>query len=300
MKIVTLFGTRPEIIRLSRVIPRLDRHADQVLVHTGQNSDPNLSDIFYHMEAGNRSYDDRIPGEINRRIIDHCSDVLMPYTHRSKEALVREGIELQRIYVTGNPIYEVLEYYRERIEKSVILSKLGVKDREFFLVTLHRAENVDDAERLESFLAGLARVAAAFDKPVIVSVHPRTADRMKRYNLSAGSDRVRLLPPLGFFEFVKLEKTAFCVMSDSGTVQEECCIFNVPNVTLRDVTERPETIECGSTVLSGCDPGMIEAAVRIATDGTDWQPPSEYMTRNVSQTVTKIVLGYAQRQFDRC
>ncbi|HXI13983.1 MAG TPA: UDP-N-acetylglucosamine 2-epimerase (non-hydrolyzing) [Thermoanaerobaculia bacterium] len=363
MKVVTLFGTRPEIIRLSRVIDRLDQHAEQILVHTGQNHDPTLSDIFFrdlavrqpnvhlgvragsfpeqaaqilersaqvlererpdrllilgdtnsglaciiaarmripvfHMEAGNRSYDDRIPEEINRRIIDHSSNVLMPYTNRSKEALVREGIERRRIYVTGNPIYEVLEHYGKAIDGSSVLTDLGLREKEFFLVTLHRAENVDEPERLDSFLQGLTRVADAFDKPMVVSVHPRTADKMKRYGLSPQSDRVRLLSPLGFFEFVKLEKTAFCVLSDSGTVQEECCIFKVPNVTLRDVTERPETIECGSNILSGADPQMIETAVRIATSRLDWDVPSEYVVRNVSQTVTKIVLGYRQREFE--
>lgn len=364
MKIVTLFGTRPEIIRLSRVIARIDQHAEQILVHTGQNRDPNLSDIFFrdlgvrkpdthlgveagsfpeqaaqilersaqvlqherpdrllilgdtnsglasiiaarmgipvfHMEAGNRSYDDRIPEEINRRIIDHCSNVLMPYTQRSKEALVREGIERRRIYVTGNPIFEVLEHYGPGIDGSRALSDLGVREKDFFLVTLHRAENVDEPKRLDLFLQGLARIADAFEKPMVVSVHPRTADKMKRFGLTARSDRVRLLTPLGFFDFVKLEKTAFCVLSDSGTVQEECCIFNVPNVTLRDVTERPETIECGSNILSGADPEMIETAVRIATTRLDWEVPPEYVVRNVSQTVTKIVLGYT-REFDGC
>ncbi len=358
MKVMTLFGTRPEIIRLSRIIDVLDQHCEQTLVYTGQNYDPNLSDVFfqelgvrtpdihlgvrsagfadqagqilvkssevlekhrpdrlvilgdtnsglaavvaarmqipvYHLEAGNRSYDDRIPEEINRRIIDHCSTVLMSYTQRSKENLVREGIERQRIFVTGNPINEVLEHYRPQIDASDVLSRLGVGERGFFLVTLHRAENVDIPERLESLLTGLGRVAVSHEMPVVVSVNPRTADKLSRFGLSPTSSRVRLLEPMGFLDFVRLEKAAACVLSDSGTVQEECCIFGVPNVTLRDVTERAETIECGSNVLSGADADAIARAVKLAmTAGTDWDVPPEYVAKNVSRTVAKIVLGF--------
>ncbi|HSP16219.1 MAG TPA: UDP-N-acetylglucosamine 2-epimerase (non-hydrolyzing) [Thermoanaerobaculia bacterium] len=357
MKIVTVFGTRPEIIRLSRVIPVLDEHGEHTLVYTGQNYDPNLSDIFfqelgvrspdihlgvqsenfadqigqilvrisavlsdsrpdrllilgdtnsglaaivaarmqipvYHMEAGNRCYDDRVPEEINRRLIDHCSTILMPYTDRSRQNLVREGIDRHRIFVIGNPIYEVLEAYGSTIDSSPVLERLAVRPRDYFLVTLHRSENVDDPARLGSFLKGLSTVADRYSKPVVVSVHPRTADRMKRHGLTPQSPLVRLTAPLGFFDFVKLEKNAFCVLSDSGTVQEECCIFKVPNVTLRDVTERPETIECGSNILSGADADGLERKVRIAVDGADWIVPTEYLARNVSHTVAKIVLGY--------
>jgi UDP-N-acetylglucosamine 2-epimerase (non-hydrolysing) len=358
MKVMTVFGTRPEIIRLSRVIPLLDELCEQVLVHTGQNYDANLSDIFmrdlgirepdvhmgvrggsfaeqagaiiansaelfsthrpdrvlilgdtnsglvaivaarlgipvYHMEAGNRSYDDRIPEEINRRIIDGCSHVLMPYTERSKDNLVREGVERQRIFVTGNPIFEVLRHYAPQIDGSKVLDTLSIAERDYFLVTLHRAENVDDPARLESFLTALARVADEWQKPMIVSVHPRMADKLARFKLGAGSDRIRMMEPLNFFDFVRLEKSAFCVLSDSGTVQEECCIFNVPNVTLRDVTERAETIECGSNVLSGADADMIVSAVRLATRSSQrWVPPAEYVADDVSRTVAKIVLGY--------
>lgn len=359
MRVMTLFGTRPEIIRLSRVIPVLDRACEQTLVHTGQNYDHSLSDVFFdelgvrapdvhlgiqatsfaeqagqilarsaqvlaekkpdrvlilgdtnsglaaivaaragipvfHMEAGNRCYDDRVPEEINRRIIDHCSDVLMPYTERSKDNLVREGIARERIFVTGNPIFEVLEANAERIDSSDVLARLDLKRGEYFLVTLHRAENVDDPARLDSFLRGLSAVSDAYGHPTVVSVHPRTADQLARHGISAGSDRVRLLTPLGFFDFVQLEKNALCVLSDSGTVQEECAIFGVANVTLRDVTERPETIECGSGILSGADPDRILGAVRLALDtDRDWTPPAEYTVRGVSRTVAKIVLGYS-------
>jgi len=359
MKVVTLFGTRPEIIRLSRVIPALDAHCEHILVHTGQNYDPLLSDVFFtelgvrqpdihlgvatasfaeqagqiiarsaaafseqkpdrllilgdtnsglsalsaarmripvfHMEAGNRCYDDRVPEEINRRVIDHCSNVLMPYTERSKENLVREGIERERIFVTGNPIFEVLQTYAANIESSDVLARMNVTAGEYFLVTLHRAENVDSPERLESFLRGLSLVADHYGKPMIVSVHPRTADKLTRFNIAPESDRVRLLPPMGFSDFVKLEKNAMCVLSDSGTVQEECAIFRVPNVTLRDVTERPETIECGSNILSGADPDAVLRGVKIALGtSSHWIAPAEYVTPDVSRTVAKIVLGYS-------
>jgi UDP-N-acetylglucosamine 2-epimerase (non-hydrolysing) len=361
MKVMTLFGTRPEIIRLSQVIKQLDRFCEQVLVHTGQNYDPNLSDIFfqelelrppdlhlgvqasgfaeqagqiiskagevlthirpdrllilgdtnsglaaivaarmgipvYHMEAGNRCYDDRVPEEINRRIIDHSSTVLMPYTHRSKENLLREGIERPRIFVIGNPIYEVLNAYASQIEASPILTHLGVKPEQFFLVTLHRAENVDDPERLESLVRGLALVADTYQKPMVVSLHPRTADKLARAGLELQSERIRLLKPLGFFDFIKLERHALCVLSDSGTVQEECAIFRVPNVTLRDVTERAETIEVGSNILTGAAPDSILYAVKVALEaGRSWSPPSEYLEPHVSTAVIKVVLGYQHK-----
>jgi UDP-N-acetylglucosamine 2-epimerase (non-hydrolysing) len=247
----------------------------------------------FHMEAGNRCYDDRVPEEINRRVIDHCSDVLMPYTERSAENLVREGIARDRVFVTGNPILEVLDAYADRIDGSHVLARFALEAGGYFLVTLHRAENVDEPERLESFLRGLSLVAEAHAKPMIVSVHPRTADKLARFGLAPESGRVRLMPPLGFFDFVKLEKNALCVLSDSGTVQEECAIFHVPNVTLRDVTERPETIECGSNILAGAASESIASAVAIALGtSTQWTAPPEYLARDVSRTVAKIVLGY--------
>lgn len=355
---MTLFGTRPEIIRLSVIIKHLDRFCEQVLVHTGQNYEENLSEVFfrelglrqpnlylcvqaadlaeqvgqiiagvgqaidkvkpdrllilgdtnsglaaivaarrgvpvYHLEAGNRCYDDRVPEEINRRIIDHCSTVLMPYTQRSKENLLREGIERDRIFVIGNPIYEVLNTYAPQIEANHVLARLGLEPRCYFLVTMHRSENVDDPERLAKLLEGLHQVGAKYQQPVVVSLHPRTADKMRQFGLEARSEHIQLLKPLGFFDFVALERNTRCVLSDSGTVQEECCIFGVPNVTIRDVTERPETIECGSTILSGTEPGSIVQAIEVALNSPcDWVAPPEYMERHVSVTVAKVVLGY--------
>ena len=358
MKVVTVFGTRPEIIRLSEVVRRLDPFCEHVLVHTGQNSDPLLSDVFFsdlksrqpdthlgvttssfaeqagqiiarvgeefavrkpdrvlilgdtnsglaafvaarmgipvfHMEAGNRCYDDRVPEEVNRRVIDHASTILLPYTQRSKENLVREGIERDRVFVTGNPIFEVLEAHRHRIEASDVHARLGLQPSGYVLVTLHRAENVDDPRRLGQFLAALSRVADDQACPVAVSVHPRTRAKLREFGLSPESSRVRLLDPLGFLDFVKLEKQARLVMSDSGTVQEECAIFRVPNVTLRDVTERPETIECGSNILSGAGTEDVLRAVRLALAAPPaWTPPEEYLATNVASTVARIVLGY--------
>jgi UDP-N-acetylglucosamine 2-epimerase (non-hydrolysing) len=356
MKVMTVFGTRPEIIRLSRIIPLLDRLCTHVLVHTGQNSDPQLSDVFFrdlgvrqpdrhlgveassfprqladilvrsadvlaaerpdrllilgdtnsglsaivaarlgipvfHMEAGNRCFDDRVPEEVNRRIIDHCSNVLMPYTERSKENLVREGIERDRVMVTGNPIYEVLRAYDDRIAESDAHARLGLTERGYFLATFHRAENVDPEPRLRALIAGLESVASRHGQPVIVSLHPRTRDRMNRIGLTAAG--LRLLEPLGFFDFVRLERSARAVLSDSGTVQEECAILRVPNVTIRNVTERPETIECGSNILGSVSREDILRAVEIALAlPPQWDPPPEYTAPHVSAAVVKIVLGF--------
>jgi UDP-N-acetylglucosamine 2-epimerase (non-hydrolysing) len=250
----------------------------------------------FHMEAGNRCFDDRVPEEINRRIIDHCSNVLMPYTHRSKENLLREGIERQRIFVVGNPIYEVLNAYAQQIDESDILDRLDIRPSEYLLATLHRAENVDNPGRFQQLLRGLDLVADTSQQPMVVSLHPHTADKLTHFGLHPQSERVRLLKPMGFFDFVKLERSAHCVLSDSGTVQEECCIFKVPNVTVRDVTERAETVEVGSNILTGAEPEMILQSVQIALDSSlSWKPPEEYTEPHVSTTVAKILLGYRQQ-----
>lgn len=355
---MTIFGTRPEIIRLSLILRVLDQHSEHITVHTGQNYDESLSDVFirdleirtpdihlgiksktfgeqigqilskidelladhkpdrvlilgdtnsalsaivaarrqipvFHMEAGNRCYDDRVPEEINRRIIDHSSSILMPYTERSKENLVSEGIERDRIFVTGNPIKEVLDTFADQIEASEVMKSLDVKPFEYFLVTLHRAENVDNAERLKKIFDGLAMVTSKFGKNVLVSVHPRTAEKSEQHGVRPSLPNIRMFKALGFFDFIKLEKNSLAVLTDSGTVQEECAIFGIPNITLRDVTERPETIECGSNILSGAEPDAITAAVELAiAQPGAWVPPREYLAGNVSQTVSKILLGY--------
>ncbi|MDQ3816831.1 MAG: UDP-N-acetylglucosamine 2-epimerase (non-hydrolyzing), partial [Acidobacteriota bacterium] len=247
----------------------------------------------FHMEAGNRCFDDRVPEEINRRIIDHSSDVLMPYTERSRANLLREGVAGDRIYVIGNPILEVIRHYGAAISKSDVLSRFDLEAGKYFLVTMHRAENVDDESRLRSLTNGLELLQAEYKLPVICSLHPRTRSRMESYGVSSKSGSIMFHPPLGFFDFIMLERNAFCALSDSGTVQEECSIFKVANVTLRDVTERPETIECGSNMLSGAEPETILRCVRTVLDRKqEWVTPREYMIEHVSSTVANIVLGY--------
>lgn len=359
MKVLTILGTRPEIIRLSLIIEKLDRLCQHTLVHTGQNFDPNLSDVFfaqlgvrrpdhflgvrgatfgaqisqiiaaservllaekpdrvlllgdtnsalsaivakrlgipvYHMEAGNRCYDDRVPEEVNRRIIDHSSDVLMPYTERSRANLLREGIAGRRIYVTGNPILEVINHYDAAISQSDVLARLKLERGQYFLVTMHRAENVDVEARLRSFIQALELLRREYQWPIICSTHPRTRDVLRRFEVASRTDeQLQFHEPFGFFDFITLERNAFCVLSDSGTVQEECSIFKVANVTIRDVTERPETIECGSNMLSGAEPESVLRCVRATLDRKgEWTAPPEYLVENVSSTVTKIVLGY--------
>lgn len=358
MKIMTVLGTRPEIIRLSRIIPLLDQAAEHVLVHTGQNYDPRLNQLFFdelgvrapdevmgvrapgmggqigqilerseavflqhrpdrllilgdtnsgmaaivarrlgipvfHMEAGNRCYDDRVPEEVNRRVIDHCSTVLMPYTNRSRENLLREGIEGQRVFVIGNPIFQVIRHYDDRIGASRCLESLGLEPGRFFLVTMHRAENVDRQDTLKNLVEALARLHREFSLPVVCSLHPRTRTKIEKFGVDISRAGLRFVEPLGFLDFIHLERSAFCLLSDSGTVQEEACIFGVPNVTIREVTERPETVECGSNLLSGSHPDDIVRHVRLATgQSTGWIPPVEYTAPLVAETVARIVTAF--------
>jgi UDP-N-acetylglucosamine 2-epimerase (non-hydrolysing) len=359
MKVMTVLGTRPEIIRLSQIVPLLDELTDHVVVHTGQNFDPNLSDIFFkelglrepdiylgvraesfgeqvgqlleriepviraempermlilgdtnsglvsivarrlgvpvfHMEAGNRSYDDRVPEEVNRRIIDHCSSVLLPYTHRSKENLVREGIDRSAIFVTGNPIKEVLDAYSPHIAESDVVGRLGLERSGFFLATLHRAETVDD----EQSLAALAESLALLSKmaPLVVSLHPRTGARLDHAGIDIRSSDVIVTEPLGFFDFVALEKAARCIVTDSGTVQEEAAILQVRSVTIRRTTERPETLEAGSNVLAGVRPtDVTDLVVAVESMPVDWVVPAEYLVSNVSAVVTRLLLSPSGR-----
>ncbi len=358
MKVMTILGTRPEIIRLSLVIPALDKHCNHILVHTGQNYEEKLNDIFFkdlkvrqpdyflgvkagsfaeqigkifieiekvflkekpdrvlilgdtntdlsaviakrmgipvfHMEAGNRCYDDRVPEEVNRRIIDHSSTVHMPYTHNSKENLLAEGIKGENIRVIGNPIYEVIRHYAKKINGSKILSELNLKPQGYFLVTAHRAENVDIKDRLNNLLTALNNINKKYSLPVICSLHPRTKNKMAQFGLKVSNKNIRLLEPFGFFDFLRLEKQARCIITDSGTVQEEACILKVPNITIRDTTERPETLECGSNILTGMVPEMIMNSVDVVLERKpDWEPPAEYLATDVSSRVVKIVLGY--------
>ena len=362
MKVMTVLGTRPEIIRLSRIIPLLDELCDHTLVFTGQNFDHNLSTLFfnelgvrkpdfsletradttwaqignilaqtdvilgevkpdrflalgdtnsalttqcakrrgitvYHMEAGNRCFDDRVPEEVNRRVIDHSSDILLPYTNRSRDHLLREGFHPNRVYVTGNPIKEVMDYYAPQIDGSDVLKRLGVLPEEYFLVTLHRAENVDIPERLHSFMNAFAAISQKYGLSVLLSLHPRTRARLDAGTYRAGKG-VRFIDPPGFFDFVHLEKHAKALLSDSGTVQEEGCIMKRPTVTLRDVTERPETLECGSNILSGCGIEEIPRclALVLSREG-QWKVPVEYEEPQVSRIVGNLLMGYSALRY---
>lgn len=358
MKVMTILGTRPELIRLNIIIKKLDKYCRHILVHTGQNYERCLNKIFFeeldirkpnyflgikekyfgqqvgkilieserlflkekpdallilgdtnsgltsiiakrlgitvfHMEAGNRCYDDRVPEEVNRRIIDNASSIWMPYTYRSKENLISEGKDRNRIYVIGNPIFEVIEEHEDKIATSNILNELKIKKGQFFLTTMHRAENVDIKDRLVKIFEAFKRLQNRYHFPIICSLHPRTKSKMKRFDIKINNKYIRLLEPLGFFDFIKLEQAALCILTDSGTVQEECCIFNVPNVTIRDVTERPETVECGSNMISGVEPAFVESSVNIVIhEKRKWPVPEEYLKTSVSDTVIKIILGY--------
>lgn len=364
MKVLTILGTRPELIRLNIILKKLDTLCDHVIVHTGQNYDTNLNDIFleqlsirkanyylgakgsfaqqiatilvgleevikkenpdrflvlgdtnssmgaivakrlgipvYHMEAGNRCFDNKVPEEVNRRIIDHTSDVLMPYTYRSRENLLAEGIPGYRIFVTGNPIKEVLDQHKEKIDESSILKNFNIQEKKYFLVTLHREENVDNIDRLKNFVSAFEKLVTQHSIPLIWSVHPRTKKRMEENNIVITNPLIHCSEPLGLIEFIKLEKNAFCVLTDSGTVQEECAIFQIPTVTVRDTTERPETIDAGSNIISGDDPKSIVRCVKTVTvSQRNWKAPQEYLVDNVSDTVLNILLSHTYYKYSR-
>ena len=355
VRVMTVVGTRPEIIRLSRVIPLLDATCEHVLVHTGQNFSDNLSRVFfdelevrepdvflnvdtstfgrqlatlfdgfekllderrpdrvlilgdtnsglvafncrrrgipvYHMEAGNRCYDDRVPEEVNRRVIDHSSSVLLPYTYRSAENLAREGIERHRIFVTGNPIFEVLTHYETQVDASPVLEERGLEAGTYLLATVHRAENVDDPAVFAGLCRALVETAELYEMPLVLSVHPRVAGRLK--DDAFRGTRVIPVEAMPFFAFVKLQKHAALVLTDSGTVQEECAIFRVPVITVRDTTERPETVESGSNVIASTDPARILAAARFLRGRTArWTPPAEYLETDVAEKIARILLS---------
>lgn len=356
MKVLIVLGTRPEIIRLSLVIKRLDKLGIKtVLVHTGQNYDPKLSDIFFkelgirkpdyhlaikektvgaqigkiislteevmikerpdcllvlgdtnsslcvitaarlripilHMEAGNRAHDWRIPEEKNRKIIDHISDWLFPYTERSKENLIKEGFPAEYIFVSGNPITEVLNYYDKDIEKSDVLEKLHLTTEKYFLATMHREENVDDPLMLKNIVDGFNLIVEKYKLPLIWSIHPRTMSK-----LDAGKFKLNPLvkenDPFGFFDFTKLEKNALCVLTDSGTVSEECSLYGVPTVAVRQTTERPESVESGSNILSGTtDPTQMLLAVDVMLESRGkWTSPYVGDT-NVSDKMVQFII----------
>jgi len=362
IKVMTIVGTRPEVIKLCRVIHELDRHSRHVLVHTEQNYDYELKQVFFdqleirkpdyflnvagatlgetlgnvmarsyavlaqekpdallvlgdtnsclaavcakrlkipvfHMEAGNRSFDERVPEEINRRIVDHVSDINLPYTEHARRYLLAEGIRPQTIIKTGSPMREVLQHYRPRIEECDVLARLGLGSRDYFLVSAHREENVDNEASLRDLLDTLDALYTQCKRPVIVSTHPRTRKRLNELGVKAESTGVRFLPAMGFFEYVKLEMSACCVLSDSGTITEESSILNFPAVTIREAHERPEGMDEGTLIMCGLERERVLEAVETVTrqfgDGERrFRMIPDYESENVSGKVVRIILSY--------
>lgn len=361
LKIMTIVGTRPEIIRLSRTISKLDQFCEHVLVHTGQNYDYELNEVFFsdlgirkpdifleaagknaaetigqviitadqamedfkpdallllgdtnsslsaipakrrkipifHMEAGNRCFDFRVPEEINRRIVDHTSDINLTYSEIARDYLLREGLPPDQVIKTGSPMREVLDYYADDISESCILKKMGLKQGQYFVVSSHREENVDSPENLLRLIAILNDLADRYGLPVIFSTHPRTRKRLDDLGASV-HENVKFLKPFGFFDYVKLQIDAKCVLSDSGTITEESSILNFPALNIREVHERPEGFEEASVIMVGLNLDTVIQALNVL----DLQPRGasrllrlvdDYAPQNVSDKVLRIILSY--------
>jgi UDP-N-acetylglucosamine 2-epimerase len=361
MKVMTIVGTRPEIIRLACVLKKLDKYCDHVLVHTGQNYDYNLNKIFfeelelrepdyvldvksntlhgqlgniisqtgdiiekirpdallvlgdtnsalsvinakrlkipiYHMEAGDRSFDENVPEELNRRIVDHIADVDLAYTEYSRRNLMREGIHPSKIFVTGSPIREVYESMSEKFKTSKILDILKLEKGKFFTASIHREENVDKKGGLALMVQSFNALVEKYNMPIVVSTHPRTKKRLESLGLDKESDkRIIWHEPFGLIDFITLQVNSFCVVSDSGTIHEDSSILNFPAIAIRKSTEKAESIDAGHCVITGLDPESVLASVAIATsdpvDLTQSPMPLEYTPLNVSSKVVRIVVG---------
>lgn len=362
---MTILGTRPEIIRLSRVMAALDQLVDHKIVHTGQNYDYELNDVFfeelgvrqpdhflnvdtsslgrslgeilikteqvileekpdavlvlgdtnsatatimakrmkvptYHMEAGNRSFDANVPEEINRKLVDHLADFNLVYTEHARRHLISEGLSHRFIYLTGSPMREVLEHSLDSIQNSDVLTQLELQAGKFFIVSVHREENVDSKENLAQVVEALNALYETYGYPVVVSTHPRTRNRLEKLGLDKVKGDIRFLKPFGFFDYNKLQMEAFCAISDSGTISEESSILNFPAVTLRRSIERPEALDTGVIALTGLDKDTLIEGVRIATasraafSGTEREIPEEYKIRNTSERVVRLITGTAK------
>ena len=357
---MTILGTRPEIIRLASVMETLEKFTEHKLVHTGQNYDFELNQVFfdelgvrepdyflnvdtsslgkvlgeilikteevilkekpdavlvlgdtnsaiaimmakrmkiptYHMEAGNRSFDANVPEEINRKVVDHLADFNLVYTEHARRHLISEGLNHRFIYVTGSPMLEVLNSKKEEIEASDILNKLELEQGKYFIVSVHREENVDNPESLKKVVHCLNELHDKYGYPVVVSTHPRTKNRLDKLGLDAGSRDIRFLKPFGFFDYNKLQKDSFCAISDSGTISEESAMLDFPAVTIRQSIERPEALDAGSIVLSGLDSDILISAVDLVTKEDELfanrEIPAEYTVENTSLRVAKLILG---------
>lgn len=361
LKVATILGTRPEIIRLSRIIAELDIHFAQSIIHTGQNYDFELNEIFFnqleirkpdfylnaagknsaetigkviiesdkilskispdcvlilgdtnssfaalsakrlkipifHYEAGNRCFDLRVPEEINRKIIDHLSDINLTYTKIAKSYLLREGLSPDQVIAIGSPMLEVLEFYKEKIMESKILNILKLNPREYFLISFHREENVDSKEKLLNFVEILKELHKKFNVPIIISTHPRTKLRLSEIGVIT-SDYLRFLAPFGYLDFVNLQINSKCVLSDSGTITEESSILNFPALNLREMHERPEGFEEGSVMFVGLSLDRINQALEIVLkqkrgDERDIKIVQDYYTNNISKKVSRILISY--------
>lgn len=362
LKVMTVVGTRPEIIRLSRVIAACDRYFDHSLVHTGQNWDYTLNEIFFrdlairkpdnflrspgkdlgdtlgniiarsyelfararpdallilgdtnsalcaipakrlkipifHMEAGNRCFDQNVPEEINRKIVDHVSDVNLPYTEHSRRYLLSEGIRKEHVFVTGSPMAEVLGHYRPGIDASTVLADLGLRKGKYLVVSAHREENLDIDGNLEALVESLDAVARQFKLPIVYSTHPRARERLRRKRVKFHR-LVRSVKPFGFFDYNRLQLDSYCVLSDSGTLSEESAMLRFPAVLIRTSTERPEVLDKGSILIGGIEREGVVRAVRMARRMFDTEPhpplPPDYLDTNVSAKVVKIIESYAK------
>jgi UDP-N-acetylglucosamine 2-epimerase len=361
LKIMTFIGTRPEIIRLSRTMTRLDEFVNQIIVHTGQNYDYELNEIFFkelelrkpdyflevdtssleasvgdiirksgtvmrkespdavlvlgdtnsclaaymakrlhipvfHMEAGNRCFDLNVPEEVNRRIIDHISDFNLVYTEHARRHLISEGLPHRRIYLTGSPMKEVLDYYLPKIKGSGALDDLSLKTKSYFLVSTHREENVDNPENLSRILHVLNELAEDYNIPVIVSTHPRTRKKIEKITDLKPNSLIRFLKPFGFLDYVNLQMNALCVLSDSGTISEESSILNFPAISLRQSMERPEAQDAGTIILTGFEPDVVLNAIQSVVKefeitGGYKMIADEYNIDNTSWRVLKLILG---------
>lgn len=361
LKVMTFVGTRPEIIRLSRTMARLDEYLNQIIVHTGQNYDYELNEIFFkelelrkpdyflevdtssleasvgdiirksgsvmrkekpdavlvlgdtnsclaaymakrlhipvfHMEAGNRCFDLNVPEEVNRRIIDHISDFNLVYTEHARRHLISEGLPHRRIYLTGSPMKEVLDYYMPKIKEAKALDNLSLKAKSYFLVSTHREENVDNPENLSRILHILNQLAEDYKIPVIVSTHPRTGKKLEKFTELQLNPLIRFLKPFGFLDYNNLQMNALCVLSDSGTISEESSILNFPAISLRQSMERPEAQDAGTIVLTGFEPDIVLNAIHVIVKefemtGGYQMIADEYNIDNTSWRVLKLILG---------
>ena len=362
LKVMTIVGTRPELIKMSRVIAEFDQHTHHVLVHTGQNYDYELNQVFFddlgirkpdhfleavgdnaaqtigrviekadavmekempdavmlygdtnsclaviaakrrkipvfHMEAGNRCFDQRVPEELNRKVLDHLSDINLVLTEHARRYLIAEGIRPETIIKTGSHMREVLDYYMPKIKKSDVLQRLNLTSNKFFVVSAHREENVDTPQNLRDMVETLNALADTYDCPVIVSTHPRTRKRLDDLKLGEMSPHIQFLKPFGFCDYIKLQMEALCVVSDSGTISEEASLLNLPAITMRNAHERPEGMDVGTLIMSGLKKERVLDAVRVILAQHDktrrvMQPVQDYEASAVSKQLLRVVLSY--------